>query len=97
MPKLREPSQFGITAVPSPPLAPMTMTEGPTRPEMDAPELGLASAASLLQGDEPLAASLPRLLPGALGLQGPLPGREGELAGTAGGGSGLPYLRQAGP
>lgn len=87
MPKLREPSQFGITAVPSPPLAPMTMTEGPTRPEMDAPELGLASAASLL----------PRLLPGALGLQGPLPGGEGELAGTAGGGSGLPYLRQAGP
>lgn len=49
MPKLWWPSQFSTTPVPVPfpPLAPMTVTEGPTGPETGAPELFMASAASL--------------------------------------------------
>lgn len=38
---------------PCPPLAPMTMTAGPTAPKTGAPELFMASAASLPQGDQP--------------------------------------------
>ena len=41
--------QFSITLVPFPfpSLAPLTMTEGPTGPKTGAPELFMASAASL--------------------------------------------------
>lgn len=45
---LGSPCSVALPQFPSPSLAPMTMTEGPTGPKTGAPELFMASAASLL-------------------------------------------------
>lgn len=82
--------------VPSSPLTPMTITEGPTGPKTGTPELFMASAASLPTGRSACGIFALNQCPWGPGAQGHLPRGEEELQEQLWEPQGLPYLRQEG-